>query len=104
MEISYNALKLNPDDNVAVALQRIGKSEAVLINNSEIELVALEEIPYGHKIALRTIIENDDITKYGECMGKATKEIPAGSHVHVHNVRGLNEMERAVVINHVMEP
>lgn len=102
MEVSYNALKLDPKDNVAVALQRIREGEVVLISNSESNLVALEEIPYGHKISLHVINENEEIKKYGECMGKATNEIPTASHVHVHNVRGLNENERLEIINYVM--
>ncbi|MBY0223180.1 UxaA family hydrolase [Sporosarcina aquimarina] len=103
MEVSYNALRLHPKDNVAVALQYIGKGETVLISNFGEDLIATEEISYGHKISIQAIKENEEITKYGECMGKATEEIPLAAHVHVHNVRGLNENERADIIHHMMK-
>ncbi len=43
----------------------------------------------GHKIALREIKKDDNVIKYGEISGVAKEKIPAGSHVHVHNVKSL---------------
>jgi (2R)-sulfolactate sulfo-lyase subunit alpha len=42
---------------------------------------AKSDIPIGHKLAIRAII------KYGVDIGKAVKEISAGEHLHVHNVK-----------------
>lgn len=44
-------------------------------------------VPIGHKIARTDIKAGDKILKYGAPIGIATADIPAGAHVHVHNVR-----------------
>ena len=51
--------------------------------------------PFGHKISIRDIHSSDSIVKYGEVIGTASRDIPAGSHVHVQNVesnRGRGDM------------
>ena len=53
------------------------------------ELTVLSDIPYGHKIALRDIAAGEHIIKYGESIGAAERDIPAGSYVHVHNIVAL---------------
>jgi altronate dehydratase small subunit len=45
-----------------------------------------KRIPFGHKFATRDIGKGTLVVKYGEPMGVATRDIKAGSHVHVHNV------------------
>ena len=49
----------------------------------------MEEIPSGHKIALLGIARGEKIIKYGVPIGCATKDIPAGTWVHLHNMRSL---------------
>jgi altronate hydrolase len=49
MEKKY-LLKINPKDNVAVALFPIKQDSVIYLNGQE--LTALEDIPRGHKIAL----------------------------------------------------
>src|SRR5262249_28382663 len=44
-------------------------------------------IGLGHKVALKPIKKGDAIYKYGQIIGFAGEDIPAGGHVHVHNVR-----------------
>ena len=46
----------------------------------------MDQIPLGHKVAIKEIRSGNPIIKYGEIIGKATKAIAAGQHVHVHNV------------------
>lgn len=99
MTTRFNALQLNPIDNLAVALTNIQIGEAVVVSGINEEIIATSEIPYGHKVALTSLLENEEITKYGECMGISTKNIPQGDHIHVHNVRGLNEKERLSIVN-----
>ncbi len=41
----------------------------------------------GHKYALRKIAADEDIIKYGMPIGHATREIAAGEHVHVENMK-----------------
>ena len=52
-----------------------------------IEIKTLDPIPLGHKVALRDIATGDDVIKYGEVIGRASADIPAGSHLHVHNTK-----------------
>ncbi|MEV6507525.1 altronate dehydratase family protein [Streptomyces sp. NPDC051642] len=47
---------------------------------------AAEDIPAGHKVALHAIPKGAPVRKYGEVIGVALADIPAGGHVHVHNL------------------
>ena len=76
-----NLLQIHPADNVAVALHPVAKGEHFQ------NVSVLEDIPQGHKLALRDIAQGEDIMKYGFPIGHATQEIAAGQWVHVHNVR-----------------
>lgn len=40
----------------------------------------------GHKVALQTISAGEKVIKYGYPIGVATEDIPAGAHVHSHNL------------------
>lgn len=65
---------VNEKDNVRVALKPVGN------------------IPAGHKIALKDIKAGEPVIKYGEVIGRATKDIKAGEWVHSHNLKShLNE-------------
>ncbi len=46
-----------------------------------------DEIPIGHKFALRDIKSGDTVVKYGHDIGRAVADIPRGAHAHVHNVK-----------------
>jgi len=52
-----------------------------------LEALARADIPLGHKIALRPIGEGEQVIKYNVPIGKATREILPGDHVHTHNLR-----------------
>ena len=73
-------IRINPNDNVAVALHPISKGTAFA------EVTAVEDIPQGHKMALCDLHEGDQIKKYGFSIGHAVKDISAGSWVHTHNM------------------
>jgi altronate hydrolase len=74
------SLHIHPSDNVAVALQALSSG------GIEQSVHLMDDIPKGHKFALRFIETGELITKYGSPIGQAKAPIPAGSHVHVHNV------------------
>jgi (2R)-sulfolactate sulfo-lyase subunit alpha len=80
-------------DYVGVAVDDITKNEetiGVFMNDGkEISLTSLEEIPLGHKIALRDVARGSEVIEYNEVIGVSTKKIEKGEHVHVHNVRSL---------------
>lgn len=73
---------INDKDNVAVALKPLTRGE--IIND---HLVLVDDIPQGHKFAICELNPGEDIIKYGNSIGKATKTISKGSHVHVHNIK-----------------
>jgi altronate hydrolase len=76
------ALRLAPDDDVAIVLAPLGPGDAVGLK----AVVAREAVPSGHKIALRDIPAGAEVRKYGWSIGRALAPIPAGSHVHDHNL------------------
>lgn len=81
-------IRINEKDNVAIALTPLSAGEVVDIGQpSQFKVVLREDIPQGHKLALREIAAGENIIKYGNPIGGATEHIPAGSWVHTHNVR-----------------
>lgn len=86
------ALKAHEKDNVATvfgALQAGTQANVEDVTGASTPVVAVDDIPYGHKIALVPISAGTDIYKYGEVIGRATGDISAGAHVHVQNVASL---------------
>ena len=68
-------IKINPADNVAVALQDLPKGEVV-------EGVTLQmDIPRGHKITLKDFAAGENVIKYGFPIGHVTKDAPEGTLV-----------------------
>ena len=79
------AIQIHPEDNVAVALQTVAKGETVQAGGVSVR--AAEEIPRGHKLALRDIPAGSEVIKYGFPIGKTTADVPAGAWVHTHNMK-----------------
>jgi (2R)-sulfolactate sulfo-lyase subunit alpha len=48
---------------------------------------ARQDIPIGHKVALKDMNPGDTVWKYGVDMGKVIAPIKAGEHAHVHNIK-----------------
>lgn len=90
------AVRMHNNDNVAVLVEDAEFGDEVVIMNEEDAptVVASQKIPYGHKVALRSVKAGQPVIKYGELMGMATEDIDVGHHVHTHNVRGLSTHER----------
>ena len=89
--MAIDAILLNPADNVATAVQDLkGGQKAAVRRERTLDRVAVaEDIPYGHKFAVRKVSKGEDILKYGEVIGRATADIGAGCHAHVHNIESL---------------
>ena len=85
---SKSILMLDPKDNIAVCLRDITAGEQVTFSmgNKAMSAKVVDPIPRGHKICVKEIKKGTQIIKYGEIIGKATKPIHVGQHVHVHNV------------------
>ncbi len=56
-------------------------------DNSDFRLTANADIPIGHKVALKDLVEGDTVTKYGEDIGKMVGPAGTGDHVHTHNLK-----------------
>lgn len=76
-------------DNVATIFGEAitGSDVDVIDSKGNRQLIkVLDEIPYGHKVAMCAIKRDEQITKYGEEIGIATRDIKVGEHVHIHNI------------------
>jgi altronate dehydratase len=71
-------------DNVATALEPLSPGQVIDVEGRHVGV--REAIESGHKIALTRIASGEPVVKYGNPIGRATIDIEAGSHVHVHNV------------------
>ena len=86
----YKSIVLTEKDNVATALEDIPSMNnlSILIGNEKRTINLLENINFGHKFAIQDIAVGEEIIKYGEVIGRATKDINCGEYVHVHNLEG----------------
>ena len=90
------ALVISARDNVATALEPLAAGRAIAVG--DLTIVVTESIPRGHKIALQAIRAGEPVVKYGSPIGTASMDIPAGMHVHTHNVasaRGRGDLPAA---------
>lgn len=78
-------LKINPADNVCVALDLLKEGETVKVDGVEVTLK--EDIENGHKFALHDIKEGENVIKYGYAIGHALSDISQGAWVHTHNLK-----------------
>ena len=85
-------VRITPRDMVAVALKPLKAGETVSYGAGEI--ILLDDLPMGHKAALREIRKGEAVIKYGFPIGEATEDIPAGAHVHTHNLHTLLSGEK----------
>ena len=82
------AIVMKAKDNVCTVVEAVAAGADVGMDvEGEIRYIkAGDSIPLGHKLAVRAIRQGDIIVKYGEVIGRATQDIAAGRHVHVHNL------------------
>jgi altronate dehydratase small subunit len=88
--VQLQALLMNSGDNVATAVRSLKRNETIdiQIGKDTMSVILLNDIPFGHKLAVKDIGRGEEITKYGETIGRAVTGIRKGEHVHVHNVEG----------------
>jgi len=91
--MEHSILMHEPEDDVGVAvvdLKAGTEARAVTLEGRYIGTVKVtEDIPLGHKVAMRDISEGEEVIKYGRPIGRATKSIAKGSHVHIHNIKSM---------------
>ena len=59
----------------------------VLDQDRTITLTCTQDIPLGHKVALKDMKVGDTVIKYGVDVGKVVAPIKVGQHAHVHNIK-----------------
>ena len=79
-------------DTVAVAVVegiKAGQEGTAWImdEDKKITVKVTQDIPIGHKVALKDMAAGETIYKYGVDIGKVVAPIKAGQHAHVHNIK-----------------
>jgi altronate dehydratase len=90
-------LVISARDNVGTALEPLAAGRTVHLASGALQIV--DDVPRGHKVALRDICAGDPVIKYGSSIGIASARIVAGGHVHTHNLaslRGRGDLAPAV--------
>jgi len=98
--MSKIALLIDDNDNVAVVLSEIKKGDIVMIkgNSKEFTIISNDDIPIGHKIAIKDIKKGDYVIKYGETIGVAISDIKKGDYVHIHNLDSIRGKVKGEII------
>jgi altronate hydrolase len=78
-------IKVNPTDNVAVALVNLTASEEIQFEGKNIKIIS--DVKMKHKIALVDLNIGDRIIMYGVLVGKASAFIGAGDLLSTGNVK-----------------
>ncbi len=78
-------LKINPADNVAVAITPLEKGRVIDIDGKSIALVT--DIPAGHKVALQDIACGENVIKYGFPIGHVTHDVKEGSYLDHNDIK-----------------
>ncbi|MGL4519454.1 MAG: UxaA family hydrolase [Phocaeicola sp.] len=83
METKY--LKINPADNVAVAIIDMKAGETMVIDGVTITLQ--QDVPAGHKVTLQSFSEGENVIKYGYPIGHATCAVEVGCWMNENQVK-----------------
>lgn len=78
-------LRINPKDNVLVALQDIEQGEKVLFEGLEYE--TLEKIPAKHKFFMQDLPQGSEVMMYGVLVGKTQFDVKKGTRMNVENTK-----------------
>ncbi|MCF0194392.1 MAG: altronate dehydratase [Bacteroidaceae bacterium] len=78
-------LKINPADNVIVAITPLKAGTVISVDGEQLTL--LTDIPQGHKCALRDFAEGENIIKYGFPIGHARHAIRRGSYLDHEDIK-----------------
>ncbi|MFC6823700.1 UxaA family hydrolase [Halopelagius fulvigenes] len=76
-------LLLSDADNVGTAVDDLSAGTEIECDGRTVTLP--EDVPFGHKVALESFAVGDEVRKYGEVIGAATRAVGPGEWVHTHN-------------------
>jgi len=69
-------IKVHPLDNVVIPVQDAPAGTEVATG-----VKTAQDIPQGHKIALKDLSKGDEVIRYGVALGNLVQDIPAGGHI-----------------------
>ncbi len=75
---------LSAGDTVYVLRDQIAAGEAVMVGG--VAVIFAQPLGLGHKIARLAVPAGDKVIKYGAPIGRASRAIAPGDHVHLHNL------------------
>lgn len=78
-------LKINSADNVAVAIEPLKQGESIVVDGAVVSII--EDIPAGHKVALKNFVEGENVNKYGYPIGHVLKDRPKGSWLNENHIK-----------------
>jgi altronate hydrolase len=78
-------LRLDPRDNVLVALADLRKGETIRFSGSDYLL--LSDVPAKHKFVTQDLAAGEDVIMYGVLVGKTTQNLQRGELLSTHNIR-----------------
>lgn len=70
-------IKVRPEDNVAITVDAVSKGTEIMQG-----VVAAQDIPRAHKIALEDIPKDGEIIRYGVVLGYALSPIAKGDWIN----------------------
>ena len=82
---SRKLLRIHHDDNVLIVVAPVRAGDRDLVDGHEI--LFTQDIAIGHKAAARDIKAGEKVYKCGVPIGSAKEMIPAGAHIHLHNLK-----------------
>lgn len=82
---SRRLLRIHRDDNVLIVVTPIRLGDLDFIDGREV--VFTQNVAIGHKVAARDIKAGEKVYKCGLPIGSAKEMIPAGGHIHLHNLK-----------------
>jgi len=89
--MAHGILLHEPDDDVGVAVMDVKSGDevgAVTLEGAFVANVKLvNDVPLGHKVAMKDMAQGKDVIEYGRVIGLASQAAPRGSHVHTHNLK-----------------
>ena len=83
------AIRLHPDDQIVIARAVIAAGTTLFVDDAgppDAGMVVRQNIPAGHKLAVRPISACSPLHRYGQVIGFASRDIAPGDHVHSHNL------------------
>ena len=89
--MAHAILLHEPDDDVGVAVRDLKKGEEVGTVTLEGKFVAnlklVDDVPLGHKVAMRDLTSGKDVIEYGRVVGTTSQPALRGAHIHTHNLK-----------------